>query len=152
MSGTDTGGGSLIRKLIVFKRTIWMLLLLVFSLLLAACGDDTGEAIERGERWATLVNCIACHSTDGTEMVGPTWQGISGRVELLEDGTTITVDDAYLIKSILDPAAQIVDGFENSMPKTFEAQFAARERGLLADEGLEVDMLSDLVAYISSIP
>ena len=52
--------------------------------------------------------------------VGPTWKGIYGSQEALVDGTTVTVDDAYIRESIVDPNAKIVKGFPpNLMPQNF---------------------------------
>lgn len=61
--------------------------------------------------------CKSCHSIDGSRGVGPTWQGLYGRTEnVLVGGQVqqITVDDAYLIESIRQPAAKIVQGYENA--------------------------------------
>lgn len=52
--------------------------------------------------------CMACHSLDGTQGVGPTWKGIWGRTEELADGTKIVVDEAYVIESIVEPSKKIV--------------------------------------------
>ena len=61
-----------------------------------------------------------CHTPDGRAGVGPTWQRIYGSEETLADGTTVTVDDAYIRESILDPNAKIVKGFPpNIMPPNF---------------------------------
>jgi cytochrome c oxidase subunit 2 len=106
---------------------------------------------ERGELWVSQFGCVGCHSTDGSVMAGPTWQDLLGRDELLEDGTTVTVDEAYIIKSILDPGIQIADGFQNLMPATFEDQFTTKETEMLNEQGLEIDILSDLAAYLQSL-
>lgn len=106
--------------------------------------------VERGEKWATDFGCVACHSVDGTGMAGPTWQGVFGSEEALESGSTVTVDEAYLQESIIDPGAKIVSGYQNIMPATFEDQIAAREAEL-AETGVEVDIIAELIAYISSM-
>lgn len=59
--------------------------------------------------------CLACHSTDGSEGIGPTWAGSYGTVRVLQDGSTFAIDDVYLRRSIQEPAAQVVSGFENVM-------------------------------------
>ena len=67
-----------------------------------------------------VAGCVVCHTPDGRAGVGPTWQGIYGSEETLADGTTVTVDDAYIRESILDPNAKIVKGFPpNIMPPNF---------------------------------
>jgi len=106
---------------------------------------------ERGVKWATEFGCTACHSADGAEMAGPSWLGIFGKEESLTDGSTVTVDHAYISNSILDPGSQIVAGFENiAMITGFEERFAAREAELL-EQGIEVEIIEDLIAYISSL-
>lgn len=60
--------------------------------------------------------CAACHSTDGTPMTGPSWKGLYGHEVTLEDGSTVTADDAYIHESILTPTAKIVQGFPPAMP------------------------------------
>lgn len=60
--------------------------------------------------------CVACHTTDGSRLVGPTFQNVWGRKEQLEDGTSIVVDENYVRQSILEPQAKIVATYPHSMP------------------------------------
>ena len=63
--------------------------------------------------------CLGCHSTDGTTKVGPTFKGLWGRVSVvLTSGTehSVTVDEAYLKRSLAEPNADIVKGFAPAMP------------------------------------
>ena len=72
-----------------------------------------------GEELYQSYGCNACHSPDGTALVGPTWLGLYGTEEELEDGTTVLVDDAYIAESIRDPNAKITRGFTAGlMPAT----------------------------------
>jgi len=48
-------------------------------------------------------------------MPGPPLRNIYGKDVLLLDGTTITRDDDYLRRSILDPSAQVVEGYRPTM-------------------------------------
>jgi len=105
---------------------------------------------ERGQKWATDFGCTACHSIDGSELPGPTWQGVFGNEELLESGSSVTVDEEYIRNSILHPADEIVSGFQNIMPATFEDQFTAKQAEL-AETGIEVDIVAELVAFIHSV-
>ena len=81
-------------------------------------GGSSGEpTAAEGERLANEVyGCNACHSTDGTVLVGPSWQGIYGSQEALEGGGSATVDGDYIRESINTPDAQLVEGFGNLMP------------------------------------
>lgn len=92
--------------------------------------------IEAGKTLAA--QCLACHSIDGSQMVGPTWLGIYGHEVELEDGTIVIVDDAYLFESILDPNAKVVKGFPAGAMPPYGA--------ILTDEDI-----ANLVAYIRSL-
>jgi cytochrome c oxidase subunit 2 len=92
-----------------------------------------------GQRWATQFGCVACHSTDGSVVVGPSWLSIAGTEEELADGSSVLVDAEYLRESIIDPNAKIVAGFtEGVMPTNFA-------------EILTDPQINDLVAYILSL-
>lgn len=63
--------------------------------------------------------CLACHSIDGQPGIGPTFKGLYGRTQKLKDGSTVTVNDAFIRDKILHPDTKIVAGqFEQEMPKT----------------------------------
>jgi len=70
----------------------------------------------KGQRIAQEKGCFGCHSIDGNPGAGPSWKGLYGKTETLGDGTTVTVDEAYLKESIVNPKAKIVKGFGNIMP------------------------------------
>jgi cytochrome c oxidase subunit 2 len=76
---------------------------------------------EWGEQLAQEWACTTCHSTDGSQMTGPTWQGAFGSEESLKDGSTVTVDENYLRESILEPNAKIVEGYPAVM-NTYQGQ------------------------------
>lgn len=106
---------------------------------------------DRGQKWATDYGCIGCHSLDGSQRAGPTWAGIWGREEELDDGTTAVVDEEYARESILDPAAKVVSGFNAGvMPANFGERFAADEAAF-QEQGVEVDILADLVEYMKTL-
>jgi cytochrome c oxidase subunit 2 len=117
-----------------------------------AFGGLTPE--ERGVLWSSAegFGCAACHSIDGTIVVGPSWLGLFGREEQMADGTTIVADEAYLRESILDPRAHTVAGFDpNVMPDNYEERFAEQEAQILAVEGLELEIVADIIAYIQTL-
>src|SRR5689334_18429248 len=57
---------------------------------------------------AAAAVCMACHSIDGSTIVGPTWKGLYGSTVELEGGTTVVADDAYIANSIKNPLSQVV--------------------------------------------
>ena len=78
-----------------------------------------GGAAHAGKELLEKHGCLGCHSLDGTPKVGPTFKGIWGRtVTVLTGGKerTVTVDEAYLRRSILEPNADVVKGFQPVMP------------------------------------
>jgi len=80
-----------------------------------------GAAEEKhpGQKLLEEHGCLGCHSLDGTPKIGPTLKGIWGRnVTVLTNGAerSITVDEAYLGRSIQEPNADVVKGFPPVMP------------------------------------
>lgn len=71
---------------------------------------------ERGHQLYTTLACVTCHTTDGSRGLAPTFKGVWGRSEELADGSHVTVDDAYVRESILNPGAKLVKGFAPVMP------------------------------------
>jgi cytochrome c oxidase subunit II len=140
---------------LAMKLGLLLSFVLAFTLV-AACGDDDDDAtptpppaatevpdddvddeqVEAGRR-LSQAQCLNCHSIDGREMVGPTWQGLYGSTVELEDGSTVVADEEYLRESILDPGAKIVKGYPPVMPSY---------DGTLTDE--QVD---SIIAYIRTI-
>ena len=76
-----------------------------------ATAAPTGPSAETGAQLVEALGCLACHTLDGTELVGPTWLGLFGRTEQLEGGGSVVVDEAYIRESILMSQAKIVLGF-----------------------------------------
>ena len=84
---------------------------------------------------ALALGCVSCHSVDGARSEGPTWKGLYGSQVTLADGSTVTVDEAYIRRAILDPQADVAPGYSMAMP-TIDVSDAQLER---------------LVAYIRSL-
>ena len=60
---------------------------------------------------------MSCHSITEDADLAPSFKGLYGRTKKMADGSIITVDDAYLHESIVDPDAKIVDGYDDLMPE-----------------------------------
>lgn len=93
---------------------------------------------EAGEEVATEIGCFACHTSDGADLVGPTWAGVAGSERELELGETVVADDDYLYNSIVDPRSQIVSGFDPLMPEGYGDQLSDEE-------------ISQIIAYIKTL-
>jgi cytochrome c oxidase subunit 2 len=74
------------------------------------------EMARQGLRVAGVHGCLRCHTLDGTPHIGPTWAGLYGSTVPLEDGGSVTADDAYITESMMDPFAKIHAGFRALMP------------------------------------
>jgi len=100
--------------------------------------SETEMALQ-GEQVYALKGCAACHKTDGTSQLAPTWKGLYGKEEkVTENGkaVSIKVDDAYIKESIKNPQQKITVGFENTPMPVFP----------VSDE--EIDQL---IAYIKTL-
>jgi cytochrome c oxidase subunit II len=78
--------------------------------------------------------CSTCHSIDGSRIAsgGPSWKGIWGKMEKLNNGQTVLVDADYVQESMMQPSAKVVAGFEPIMP-TFQGLLRPHEiQGLMA--------------------
>lgn len=67
----------------------------------------------------TSKGCVACHSSDGSSRVGPSFKGLFGRREIVVtngEEHEVVVDEAYLKRSIMEPSKDIVKGFQPLMP------------------------------------
>ncbi len=89
----------------------------------------------KGKQLAVTKGCVSCHTSSGNVSEGPTWKGIYGHPVTLADGTSVTVDDAYLTKAVREPGAQVVQGFKANMPAT----------------PVTDDELAALIAYIKAL-
>ena len=70
--------------------------------------------------------CNACHSLDGTPVVGPTFKGIWGETHRFSNAPPHVVDEDYIRESILFPGAKVREGFENKM-SSFKGQISDKE-------------------------
>ena len=98
--------------------------------------SNTTPAVAGQQLFQTL-GCVSCHGATGEGGRGPALNGLFGRETQLVGGQKITADEAYIRESILNPQAQLVDGFGPIMP-TFQGQISE-------------DQLVQLVAYIKSL-
>jgi len=94
--------------------------------------------VEHGRLLSNSRGCMACHSSDGSSKVGPTYQGLYGSEVVLADGSKVLVDDNYLRESIERPQAKIVKGFEKTVMPTYEGQLRTEE-------------VNALISYIKSL-
>lgn len=100
--------------------------------------DDSMPLNEIGKQLYSKKGCNACHSIDGSDMVGPTWKGLYGKNRPFTNGEAAVADDAYLKESILYPQRKIVRGYQPVMPSY---------QGLLDD--IEIDAMIEYIKELS---
>lgn len=82
----------------------------------AASSGQEEISAARGERLYTANACQTCHSLDGSQLVGPSFAGLYGADRQFTDGTTGVANEDYISNSIINPADNIVEGYNNVMP------------------------------------
>jgi cytochrome c oxidase subunit 2 len=102
-----------------------------------AGGAPSDPQAAAGQQLYTSLGCAGCHSVDGSQGTGPTWKGIYGKPVDLEGGQSVTVDDAYIHESIVNPTAKVVKGFSPIMP-SFQGQVTDGQ-------------INQIIAYIKSL-
>jgi cytochrome c len=132
------------------KITLLIVLFMLASLLLAACGggDTEGAGPGDAERGKTLFEqtiigpsaapgCTTCHSIEpGKVLVGPSLAGIAAFAESAVPGKSA---EDFLKESILSPNAVVTEGFTASiMYQNYSKDLSAQE-------------INDLVAYLLSL-
>ena len=104
----------------------------------AGTGSTPGE---EGLSIMRIQGCLACHSSDGTKIVGPTYLNLFGKQEVVtRNGAdiTITVDSAYIKRSIYDPNADIVKGYPKGLMQSY--------KGKISDADIE-----KIIVYLKSL-
>lgn len=113
------------KRAFFYPLAAFILLLVLVACADTAAGDVPAEAAAIGDVNAgrqifetggnALVPCMTCHTLDGTELVGPSLQGIADRAA---SRTDLSAED-YLRQSITDPAAYLVDSYADVMNKEY---------------------------------
>ena len=122
------------------------LALAALTLMSCGLGASADPQAARGRALFRELGCATCHRTEAAATlptIGPSLWQVLGRVERFSDGTSATVDAAYLRESMVDPDARTVAGFERGVMSA--GLGAARER--LADP----EVVDALVRFVMSL-
>ncbi|HEY4786147.1 MAG TPA: cytochrome c oxidase subunit II [Bacteroidales bacterium] len=104
----------------------------------------TGAAAKKSYPGQDLIKqngCVACHSIDGSRIVGPSFKGIYGtKTAVLVNGKEeqVLVDDSYILESVYEPNAKIVKGFQPNLMQSFKST-------------LTKDQVKEIAEYIKSL-
>jgi cytochrome c oxidase subunit 2 len=85
--------------------------------------------------------CLACHSSDGSKIVGPSYLNLLGKQQVVDkDGieVNLTVDEAYITRSIYEPNTEIVKGYPKGLMQSY--------KGILSDEDI-----AKIIEYFRSL-
>ena len=98
--------------------------------------NEFSEWLEVGQKLYASKGCVACHQPVSSS-IAPSLVGIYGTERLLETGSSVIADDAYLRESILWSNAKVSHGYAPAMPGY--------------DEAFSEDEVSQMIAYIKSL-
>lgn len=77
----------------------------------------------KGAKIAENEGCLGCHSTDGSEIVGPSFKNMIDRkltAEHMGKKVEVTADIRYIIDSIKNPDDYVVDGYDGGMMPSYD--------------------------------
>ncbi len=120
--------------------------------LVAACGNSVrtqaknkgGQgAAARGQGLFTQLGCNSCHNVNGQPGAGPALNGLYNSSRKLANGETVIADEEYLRTAILEPDAQIAEGYQPGVMSLGIARVEDRLR-----QGNTTDAL---IEYIKSL-
>jgi cytochrome c oxidase subunit II len=102
---------------------------------------DVESPTATGRRIMQNIGCFACHSLDGTKLIGPTFQGLwESERTVITGGATrqVVADEEYIHTSIFDPNADIVQGYGRGLMLSY--------KGMLTEEDVE-----SIIEYLKTL-
>ncbi len=103
--------------------------------------QEVESATATGRRIMQNIGCFACHSVDGSKLVGPTFSGLwNSERTVVTGGSTrqVVADEEYIHRSIFDPNADIVEGFGRGLMLSYE--------GMLSEEDV-----NSIIEYLKTL-
>jgi cytochrome c oxidase subunit 2 len=101
-----------------------------------------GTVMSTGENLLTKNGCFACHSRDGSKIVGPSFKGLfgSGRSVFDADGKLkeITADAEYIKRAVYEPNAEVVQGYNKGLMISYK-------------QTVSEDDIVEMVKYLESL-
>ena len=80
--------------------------------------------------------CLACHSLDGSRLVGPSFKDLFGRSREVTEGNskiTVPADEKYIQNSIYNPDSQVVSGFNPGLMKSYKTILKEKDIRTITD-------------------
>ena len=105
-----------------------------------------GASPEAARSLYAALGCPGCHEN---AKVAPPLVNLHGALRMLQDGSKVTIDDAYLRRAILDPGAEVVADYPALMPSYRHALSDAQVDALVAE--LDARTVADASAPPASV-
>ncbi len=105
------------------------------SAVIAVVNPETSLA-DQGYEVLRRNGCNACHSSDGSKLVGPSYLGSWGATRTVMTGREerqLVVDEEYIKRSIYEPNADVVDGFNKGLMLSYEGMVTEQEVELIIE-------------------
>jgi cytochrome c oxidase subunit 2 len=105
----------------------------------AVAGPAAGKEVSLADQgWAVLQKngCNACHSQDGTKLVGPSYLGSWGKTRTVVTGREEReqlMDEEYVKRSIYDPNADVVKGYGKGLMLSYEGMVSEEDIKLIVE-------------------
>lgn len=102
--------------------------------------DESANEAEAGLKLLQVNGCVACHSLDGTRLVGPTFKGLWNSTKTVTTGVVsrqVTADAEYIKESIYNPSKDVVDTYPKVM--------------ISYKESINEEQLKQINAYLKTI-
>ena len=98
----------------------------------------TASLIPEPEGLVLLRNtgCLACHSLDGTKLVGPSFKGLYGEQRIVVSGNaekSVIADEAYIVNAIYNPDEEIVAGYPKGLMKSYKSILLVSDISIISD-------------------
>lgn len=98
--------------------------------------DSETSLADQGLEVLQRNGCIACHSMDGSKLVGPSFLGGWGNTRTVvtdREERELMFDEAYVKRSIFDPNADVAEGFNQGMMLSYEGMVSEDEVKLIIE-------------------
>jgi len=97
---------------------------------------EAATTAQLGAKILQQIGCNACHSLDGSTIVGPSYKGLFGhKITVIANGQEkeVTADEEYIRRSILEPDAEVVKGFSKGLMQSYKGQLSDEEIDQIID-------------------
>ena len=102
----------------------------------ATAVDSEASLADQGLEILRRNGCNACHSMDGSKLVGPSYLGGWGNTRTVmtnREEREVTFDSAYVKRSVFDPNADVVKGYNQGLMLSYEGMVSEDEVDLIIE-------------------